>query len=110
LIASELSDERRRQVREFKITNAKRGAAFTVHVVPRARKNEIAGQMGDAIKVRLTAPPVEGKANKALIAFLADQLGVRKSQVEIVAGETSRNKVISVVGLSPVEVEERLLG
>jgi len=97
-------------VREFKITNAKQGAAFTVHVVPRASKNEIAGRMGDAIKVRLTAPPVEGQANKALIAFLAGQLHVHKSQVEIVAGETSRNKVISVVGLSPVEVEERLLG
>ena len=97
-------------MREFKITDAKQGAAFTVHVVPRAGKNEIAGQMGEAIKVRLMAPPVEGKANKALIAFLAEQLGVRKSQVEIVAGQTSRNKVISVLGLSPVEVEKRLLG
>jgi len=97
-------------VRDFKITDAKKGAAFTVHVVPRASKNEIAGRMGDAIKVRLTAPPVEGKANKALVAFLAEQLGVRKSQVEIVAGETSRNKMVSVLGLSPVEVEERLLG
>ncbi len=97
-------------MREFKITDAKKGSAFTVHVVPRARKNEIAGRMGDAIKVRLTAPPVEGKANEALIAFLAEQLGVQKSQVEIVAGKTSRNKMVSVVGLSPVEVEERLLG
>jgi hypothetical protein len=98
------------QVRELKITDAKQGAAFTVRVVPRASKNEIAGRMGDTIKVRLTAPPVEGKANKALIAFLSEQLRVRKSQIEIVAGETSRNKLISVVGLSPLEVEERLLG
>jgi uncharacterized protein (TIGR00251 family) len=97
-------------VREFKITDAQQGAAFAVRVVPRASKNEIAGQVGDAIKVRLTAPPVEGKANEALIAFLAQELGVRKSQVEIVAGETSRNKVICVLGLSPAEVEERLLG
>jgi len=97
-------------VREFKITDAQQGAAFAVRVVPRASKNEIAGQVGDAIKVRLTAPPVEGKANKALIAFLAQELGLRKSQVEIVAGETSRNKVICVLGLSPAEVEERLLG
>ena len=81
-----------------------------MRVVPRASKNEIAGQVGDAIKVRLTAPPVEGKANEALIAFLAQELGLRKSQVEIVAGETSRNKVICVLGLSPAEVEERLLG
>jgi uncharacterized protein (TIGR00251 family) len=98
------------KVREFKITDAKQGAAFTVHVVTRASKNEIAGRMGDVIKVRLTAPPVEGKANKALIAFLARRLGVHKSQVEIVAGKTSRDKVISVLDLSPVEVEERLLG
>ncbi len=97
-------------MREFKITDAQQGAAFAVRVVPRASKNEIAGQVGDAIKVRLTAPPVEGKANKALIAFLAQELGLRKSQVEIVAGETSRNKVICVLGLSPAEVEERLLG
>ena len=97
-------------MREFKITDAQQGAAFAVRVVPRASKNEIAGQVGDAIKVRLTAPPVEGKANEALIAFLAQELGLRKSQVEIVAGETSRNKVICVLGLSPAEVEERLLG
>ena len=97
-------------MREFKITDAQQGAAFAVRVVPRASKNEIAGQVGDAIKVRLTAPPVEGKANEALIAFLAQELGVRKSRVEIVAGETSRNKVICVLGLSPAEVEERLLG
>ena len=97
-------------MREFKITDAQQGAAFAVRVMPRASKNEIAGRVGDAIKVRLTAPPVEGKANKALIAFLAQELGVRKSQVEIVAGETSRNKVICVLGLSPAEVEERLLG
>lgn len=97
-------------MREFKITDAQKGAAFPVRVVPRASKDEVAGQMGEAIKVRLTAPPVEGKANEALIAFLAEKLGVRKSQVEIVAGETSRNKMVCVLGLSPVEVEKRLLG
>jgi uncharacterized protein (TIGR00251 family) len=96
-------------VREFEITDAEKGAAFAVHVVPRASRNEVAGRMGDAIKIRLTAPPVEGKANQALVAFLAQELGVRKSQVEIVAGETSQNKVICVLGLSPVEVEEKLL-
>jgi len=97
-------------VREFKITDAQKGAAFPVRVVPRASKNEVAGQVGEAIKVRLAAPPVEGKANEALIAFLAEKLGVRKSQVEIVAGETSQNKMVCVLGLSPAEVEKRLLG
>lgn len=97
-------------MRKFEITDAQPGAAFAVRVVPRASKNEIAGRVGDAIKVRLTAPPVDGKANQALVAFLAQKLGVRKNQVEIVAGETSRNKVVCVLGLSPAEVEERLLG
>ena len=97
-------------MREFKITDAKKGAAFAVRVVPRAKKSEIAGQVGEAIKVRLTAPPVDGKANEALIALLAEKLGVGKSQVEIVAGATSRNKMVCVLGLTPAEVEARLLG
>ena len=97
-------------MREFKITDAKKGAAFAVRVVPRAKKSEIAGQVGEAIKVRLTAPPVNGKANETLIALLAEKLGVGKSQVEIVAGAASRNKMVCVLGLTPTEVEARLLG
>lgn len=97
-------------MREFKITDAKKGAAFAVRVVPRAKKNEVAGRVGDAIKIRLTAPPVEGKANEALIDFLAEKLDVSKRQLEIVAGETSKNKMVSVIGLSPAEVEALLLG
>ena len=75
-----------------------------------ASRNEIVGLYGDALKVRLTAPPVEGRANEALIALLPQRLGVRKSQVQIVAGTTSRRKMIRVVGLWPREVGERLLG
>jgi uncharacterized protein (TIGR00251 family) len=66
------------------------------------------GVQGDALKVRLTALPVEGRANEALVAFLAQRLGVRKSQMEIVAGATSRHKTIRVIGLLAQEVEERL--
>lgn len=95
---------------QLKITEAGGGVAFAVRVVPRASRNEIVGVHGDALKVRLTAPPVEGRANEALIAFLAQWLGVRKSQVEIVAGATSRRKMIRVIGLLAQEVEERLLG
>jgi len=95
---------------KLKITEAEAGVAFAVRVVPRASRNEIVGVHGDALKVRLTAPPVEGRANEALIAFLAQRLGVRKSQVEIVAGATSRRKVIRVIGVLAQEVEERLLG
>ena len=95
---------------QLKITEAEGGATFAVRVVPRASRNEIVGVHGDALKVRLTAPPVGGRANEALIAFLAKRLGVRKSQVEIVAGATSRRKLIRVIGLLAQEVEERLLG
>jgi uncharacterized protein (TIGR00251 family) len=99
-----------RKPREFKITDAESGAAFPVQVIPRASRNEVEGITGNALKVRVTAPPVEGAANKALIELLAERLKIRKSQIEIVAGWTSRQKVISVVGLRPSEVEERLLG
>jgi hypothetical protein len=95
---------------QLKITEVEGGVTFAVRVVPRASRNEIVGVHGDALKVRLTAPPVEGKANEALIALLAQRLGVRKSQVEIVAGATSRRKMIRVIGLSAQEVEEFLLG
>jgi uncharacterized protein (TIGR00251 family) len=95
---------------QLKITEAKGGVTFAVRVVPRASRNEIVGVHGDALKVRLTAPPVEGRANEALVAFLAQRLGVRKSQVEIVAGATSRHKMIRVTGLLVQEMRERLLG
>lgn len=95
---------------QLKITEVEGGVTFAVRVVPRASRNEIVGVQGDALKVRLTAPPVEGRANEALIAFLAERLSVRKSQVEIVAGATSRRKVLRVIGLSLQEVEERLWG
>ncbi len=95
---------------QLKITEAEGGVTFAVRVVPRASKNEIAGIHGDALKIRLTAPPVEGRANEALIAFLSQRLGVRRSQVEIVAGATSRRKMIRVVGMLAQEVEEQLWG
>ena len=70
------------------------GCRVTVHVVPKASKSELAGLHGDAIRVRLNAPPVDGKANKALCAFLAETLGVPARSVELVAGETSRRKIL----------------
>ena len=95
-------------MREFKITKAEGGSAFAVRVVPRARKTEIVGLQGNALKVRLTTPPVRGAANKALIELLAKHLDVRPSQIEIAAGKTSRNKMICVLDLLPAEVEARL--
>ena len=98
-------------MREFKITDAKGGAAFTVRVVTKASKTEIVGLMDDgALKIRLTAPPVEGKANQALIEFLADVLNVKRDQIEIIAGHTSREKLISVIGVTPDQVDALLTG
>jgi uncharacterized protein len=84
------------------------GAAFSVKVHPRAKKNAIAGEVGDALKLALTAPPVEGKANEACVRFLAELLQVARASVTIAAGESSRNKVIRVHGLTAAQVEERL--
>ena len=84
------------------------GATFTVKVHPRARKNAITGEVGDAFKLALTAPPIEGRANEACIKFLAEVLGVPRSSVTIAAGETSRQKLIRVAGLSADEVRRRL--
>ncbi len=84
------------------------GATFQVKVQPRAKKNAITGELGDALKIALTAPPLEGRANQACIAFLAETLKVSRSSVTIAAGESSRNKLIRVSGLSAAEVEARL--
>ncbi|MFN2183571.1 MAG: DUF167 domain-containing protein [Anaerolineae bacterium] len=82
--------------------------AFSVRVVPRASRNKIAGIHDGAVRIRLTAPPVEGAANEALISFLSSVLRVPKRDIELVSGQTARNKVVSVSGLSAEEVEARL--
>ena len=84
------------------------GATFQVKVHPRARKNAITGVLGDALKLALTAPPVEGRANDACIAFFADLLNVPRSSVTIAAGESSRQKLVRVAGLSAAQVHETL--
>lgn len=84
------------------------GATFTVKVHPRARRNAVAGELGDALKLSLTAPPVEGKANQACIEFVAELLSAPKSSVSIAAGQSSRQKVIRVAGLSADQVRARL--
>jgi uncharacterized protein len=86
------------------------GATFSVKVHPRAKKNAITGELGDALKLSLTAPPIDGKANAACIEFFAKFLKVPRSSVTIAAGESSRNKVIRVIGLSAEEVRQRLSG
>ena len=95
--------------REFKITKAEEGAAFAVHIVPKSIKNEIVGKYGDALKVRLTATKVGGAANDTLINFLCQKLEVDRSNIEVAAGRTSAEKMVVVIGMTPVEVEDRLL-
>ena len=86
------------------------GVLINIRVVPRASKNEISGEMDGAIKIRLQSPPVDGKANKALIDFLSELLGVSKSSVAILSGETSRNKRVHVRGIELVEARRRIGG
>ena len=90
------------------IRDDKNGAAFSVRVHPRARKNAITGVLGDALKLSLTAPPAEGRANQACIEFLAEILRLPRSSVTIAAGHRSRNKLVRVSGLSAAAVSERL--
>jgi len=81
---------------------------FSVKVHPKARRERIAGVLGNALKLETTAPPIEGKANDACIRFFADLLKVPRSSVTIAAGNSSRNKGIRVVGISAACVEEAL--
>ena len=84
------------------------GAMFAIKVHPRAKKNAISGELGDALKLSLTAPPVEGRANDSCIDFVAKFLKVPRSSVTIASGLTSRNKIIHVAGISAEDVRRRL--
>ena len=84
------------------------GATFRIKLHPRAKKNAITGEVGDALKLALTAPPVDGRANEACIAFFAEFLNVPRSSVTIAAGQTSRNKTIRVAGLTAEQVQNRI--
>jgi len=83
---------------------------FSVKVHPRAKQNAVTGELGDALKLSLTAPPVEGRANDACIDFFAGLLKVPRSSVTIASGQNSRNKVIRVAGVTGQYVRDRLYG
>ncbi|HSA94247.1 MAG TPA: DUF167 domain-containing protein [Terriglobales bacterium] len=89
------------------VHNAGDGARFAVKVQPRAKRNAIVGQLGDALKIALTAPPLEGRANQALVEFLAEILNVPRSSITIAAGQSSRRKVVAIAGLSAEEAGRR---
>lgn len=81
---------------------------LTLHIQPGAKKTEVCGLHGDALKIRLAAPPVDGKANAALLAFVADRLSLPKSAVSLKSGQTSRRKVVEVAE-PPADAVQRLL-
>ena len=84
-------------------------ARLTIKVHPRARRTALAGRLGDAWKLALAAPPVDGKANQECVRFFAELAGVPKSRVRIVSGATSRMKIVDVEGVTQEELEKRLL-
>ena len=96
--------------RQFHLHGGRQGAALAIRVTPRASRNEIAEILSDGtVKIRLTSPPVEGKANAALIEFLAEVLGVPRSRIEIVAGMTGRDKLVSILDLDAETVHKRII-
>ena len=90
------------------LTATPTGTRIHVRVQPRASRTEIAGLHGDAVRIRLAAPPIDGAANDALLRFLAEALDVRRATIELVAGQTSRAKTILFHNLTPEEVANRL--
>jgi uncharacterized protein (TIGR00251 family) len=96
-------------MRRFRFHDGRVGSAVAVHVTPRSRKDELSGISPDGtLRVRLTAPPVEGAANKALLDLLAHILGVRPASLEIIGGEKGKDKIVSVVDLDAHTVEEKV--
>lgn len=93
---------------EWKEANG--AVTFAVKVIPRASRTEIVGVEGDAVKIRLCAPPVEGRANEALVKFLADMFRLSKSNVEIVTGETGRRKLVRLRGVRGEQLDKLIQG
>ncbi len=85
------------------------GATFVVRVQPRAARSAIAGTVGDALKLSLSAPPLDGRANVALAEFFSGIFSVPRGAVQVVTGERSRNKVIRIAGRTGAEVQRMLL-
>lgn len=84
------------------------GVTLQLHIQPGAKKTEVVGRHGEALKIRLAAPPVDGKANACLIAFLADRLGVARAAVSLISGETARAKRVRISGGEPTQIRKAL--
>ena len=92
----------------FAVRETGEGVSFAVRVHPRAKKNAITGELGEVLKVSLTTPPVEGRANEACVEFFAKLLKLPRSSITIASGLSSRNKVIRVAGISAAELRARI--
>lgn len=82
------------------IQDTEKGVLLKVHITPNSAKNHTAGFYGDSLNIKIKAPAVDGKANKALISFLADLISVKKSQIKIISGEKSRNKILLITAVN----------
>jgi len=90
----------------LRVTEIGSRVRFSVRVQPRASKSELAGEYGDAVKIRLAAPPVDGAANEELVAFLSNIFAVARKSVRILAGETARSKMIEIEGITERAVRD----
>ena len=87
------------------LTDTPAGAVLNLRIVPRAAKNAIQGEHGDALKIRLCAPPVDGAANSALVEFLSDAFSLPRARVQLLSGATSRNKRVLLAGVPAAQVK-----
>ncbi len=96
--------------RKFRMHDGKTGSAITVRVTPKSSRNEIAEVLNDGtVKIRLRAINAEGPANALLIELLAGVLGVSQAQIEIVAGEKSKDKLVTIANINPEAVQEKII-
>lgn len=96
--------------RIFHLHDGKKGSALAVRVMPRASHNRIAGVLEDGtVKIHISAPPSDGEANEHLIAFIAEILNIPKSRIEIIAGESGRDKLISILDMDAKTVHNRII-
>lgn len=92
----------------LRISPTEEGICLEIQVQPRSSRNQIVGEQEGRLKIKLTAPPVEGEANQALINFLARELDLPKRSITLLKGESSRHKLVAIAGLSPEQLIEKL--
>jgi uncharacterized protein (TIGR00251 family) len=92
----------------IQMTEKDGAVTFSVVVIPRAPRSAVAGEMGGALKLRIAAPPVDGKANEECRRFFADTLGIPRGSIEIVSGAKARNKIVRIKGMSATAVRTAL--